>query len=164
MICEKFLHNDPDAFHGQELTLHDCVADKIVLEDDILRFYLPDGFWVTPHHKESDCEKTVRTGAAVVEFSVKKVEDITVRVFTRKNRCLCPGKTTVVYWSLEELISAVNSGKYTLEFVTQYRAHFEQMWSCVLHSKKKLYKGCHLHLPETKATFRWNDLRPDREW
>jgi hypothetical protein len=164
LICEKFLHNDPDAFHGQELTLHDCVADKIVIKDDILRFYLPDGFWITPHHKESDCRKPVRTGAAVVEFTVKEVKDISVRVFTRKNRWPCPGKTTVAYWPLEELISAVNSCKYTLEFVTQYRTYGEQMWHCVIHSKKRpYYRECQLYLPETEATFFWNDLCPDRE-
>ena len=164
MIYEKFLHIDPDAFHGHELTLHDCVADKISFENGTLLFNLPDGFWVTPHHKEGKCKKTVRTEASVVAFTVKDIDDITVRVFTR-NTWPLSRKTNAEIWHVEQLISAVNSGKCTIEFITQYRSYYEQMWHCVIHSKKKpYYRECQLHLPETKATFFWNDIRPDCEW
>ena len=164
MGYENFMHNDPDVYHDKELTLHDCVAEKILFENGILRFDLPDGFWVTPYHKENKCEKTVRTGASAVEFTVKDVEDITVWVFTRSTR-RWSRKTSVEIWSVEKLISAVNSGKCTLEFITQYRNRFEQMWHCAVNSKKKpYYSECLLHLPETEATFRWNELCPSREW
>ena len=53
MVNNNFNHIDPDEFHGKELTLHDCISDKISFKDNILRFYLPDGFWVTPHHEKN---------------------------------------------------------------------------------------------------------------
>ena len=56
---ENFKHIDPDEFHDQELTLHDCIADKISFENNTLRFYLSDGFWVTPHHEVNSSRKTV---------------------------------------------------------------------------------------------------------
>ena len=164
MTYENFKHTDPDDFHGKELTLHDCISDKILFKDNILRFYLLDGFWVTPHHEENPSEKVVRTDASVVDFSVEDIDDILVRVFTRNTWCWSR-KTSVEIWDMEQLISSVNSGKCTIEFITQYRTYCEQMWHCAIRSNKKpYYRECHLHLPNTKATYYWNNLRFDREW
>lgn len=164
MTYENFKHTDPDDFHGKELTLHDCISDKISFKDKILRFYLPDGFWVTPHHKENSSEKVLRTDASAVDFSVEDIGDIIVRVFTR-NTWLWSRKTSMEIWDMEQLIAAVNSGKCTIEFITQYRTYYEQMWHCVIRSNKKpYYRECQLHLPNTNATFYWNNLCLDCEW
>ena len=164
MVNNNFNHIDPDEFHGKELTLHDCISDKISFENNTLRFYLPDGFWVTPHHIENTSEKVIRTDASVVDFSIEDIDDIIVRVFTG-HRWLGFRNTSVELWDMEQLISSINCEKCTLEFITQYRTHYEQMWHCAIHSKKKpYYRECQLHLPETEATFFWNDLRLDREW
>ena len=164
MVYESFKHVDPDAFHDNEITLHDCTADKISFENGVLLFYLPDGFWVTPHHKDNTFGKIVRTDASVVSFCVEDINDIIVRVFTKNTWCRRQ-KARVEYLHMNELIDAVNSGKRTLEFITQYRSYNEQMWHCVIHSKKKpYYAECQIHLPETDATFLWNELRPDRAW
>ena len=165
MVAYKnFKHIDPDEFHDNVLTLHDCEADHVSYVDGILRFRFPDGFWVTPHHKENSSEKTVRTDASVVDFSIKDIGDTMVYVFTR-HRFLWFRKTSVAIWNMEQLISLVNSGKCTLEFITQYRTYGEQMWRCAIRSNKKpYYRECQLYLPETEATFFWNDLRPECEW
>ena len=164
MVNNNFNHIDPDEFHGKELTLHDCIADKISFENNTLRFYLPNGFWVTPHHEVNSSEKTVRTDASVVDFSIEDIDDISVRVFTRNTWCWSR-KMSVENWHMEQLISKVNNGRCTIEFVTQYKSHYEQMWHCVIHSNKKpYYRECHLHLPNTNATFYWNNLLLDREW
>ena len=164
MIYKNFKHINSDAFHGKELTLHDCIADKISFENNTLCFYLPDGFWITPHHKENSSEKIVRTDASAVDFPIKDIGDTMVYVFTR-HRFLWFRKTSVAIWDMEQLISLVNSGKCTLEFITQYRTYGEQMWHCAIRSNKKpYYRECQLYLPETEATFFWNNLRPEREW
>lgn len=164
MKNDNFKHIDPDEFYGKELTLHDCIADKASLEDSALHFGLPDGFWITPHHQENMCGKTIRTGSSAVTFTVKDIDDVIVRVFTR-NTWVWSKKTRVENWHIEQLIAAINSGKCTLEFITQYRSCYEQMWHCAIHSKKKpYYRECQMYLPETEATFFWNDLRPDCEW
>lgn len=164
MANGNFKHTDPDSFHDKELTLHDCAADKITFENKKLRFFLPDGFWITPRHKENPSDKTVRTDASAVDFSVEDIDDVLVCVFKRY-RWPCRGKTSVEYWGMKKLVSDVNCGKYTIEFVTQYRSCHGQMWQCAIHSEKKsYYMDCQLHLPETSAAFHWNDLRFDREW
>ena len=164
MACDTFLHRDPDGFHGKELTLHDCTADHISLEDSVLCFQLPDGLWVTTHHGDNISGKVVRTDAAAVKFAVKDPNDITLQVFTR-HRCLFFRWTTVESWDISRLISSVNNRKCTFEFITQYRSHYEQLWHCAIHSKKKpYYQECHLYLPQTQAAFYWNNLRPDCPW
>ena len=163
MTNDIFKHTDPDAFHGKELTLHDCIANQASLIDRVLRFSLPDGFWLTPQHKENKCGKIMRTGAAAVAFSVGDIDDVTVRVFSRNTWCWST-KTRVEDWHIEQLIAAINSKKCTIEFITQYRSSYEQMWHCSLRSKRKpYYRECQLYLPEAEATFFWNDLRLGNE-
>ncbi len=84
---ENFKHIEPDEFHDKELTLHDCVANRISYVDGILRFHFPDGFWVTSLHEENSSEKTVRTDASLVDFSIDDIDEITVRVFSRNTWC-----------------------------------------------------------------------------
>ena len=164
MTQEKFVHNEPDSFHGKELTLHDCIADKVSFTNNILRFNLPQGLWVTPHHTDNDYNKILRTDAAAVDFAVKDIDDISVRVFTRSKWPLSQ-KIYAEDWHIEQLLVAINNGRCTIEFITQYRSHFEQLWYCVIHSSKKpYYKECHLHLPDADATFHWNNLRQECEW
>ncbi len=156
-----FKHHDPDRFHGQELTLHDCKAEKIFCENQMLRFCFPEGVWITDGHPENRLQKTVRTDAAVVEVHVDDIEDVTIDVFV-------PGwfgKTTVCNWSVNELAKNINSGTHTLEFIDLYRSYSEQLWVCELHSAKKPYhQRCHLYLPGADAVFHWNVLRSDCTW
>ena len=163
MNHDSFKHIDPDGFHGKELSLHDCVANKISAENNTLCFYFPDGFWVTPHHEENPSDKVVRTDPAAVFFSPEDMEEITLRVFTKSFGLF--GKTSVESWNVDKLISAVNSGKCQIEFITQYRSHYEQLWHCAIHSDRKpYYRECQLHFPNTEASFCWNALRLDCEW
>ena len=161
MLGSKFKHNDKDSCHSNTLTLHDCVAERIDFCDGYLRFVLTDGFWITPNHNDNNFGNTVRTDAAIVDFNIRNMSDITVRVFTPS----IFKKTKVEIWEMRELMQTVNSGSCSIEFISQYRAYFEQMWHCAIRSKKKpYYRECQLHLPETEAIFRWNNLRAECEW
>lgn len=156
-----FKHHETDGCHDKTLTLHDCVADKVSFSDNTLRFYLPDGFWVTPLHKDNELNNTVRTDAAIVDFLVDDIDDVLLRVFTHN----VFKKTRAEIWEMHDLIRDINNGKCSIEFIYQYRTHFEQMWHCAIRSKKKpYYRECQLHLPSAEATFYWNNLRPDCEW
>ena len=162
MLDLEFKHNDADDSYDKLLTLHDCIAEKVSYTDGVLRFFLSDGLWIAPTHKENILGKVVRTGAAVVDFRIENIDDIIVRVFTR-NRFT--RNTKVEIWEMRDLMEIINRGKCTIEFIYQYRTHFEQMWHCAIRSKvKPYYRDCHLHLPNTEAVYRWNDLRPDHEW
>ncbi len=161
MLNHEFKHIDLDDSHDETLTLHDCIAEKVYLSDDILRFYFSDGFWIIPCHTENNLNKIVRTDKAVVDFLIKNIDDITIRVFKRN----VLKKTYVVYWKITDLINAINKKNFTIEFIYRYRTYHEQMWYCIIRSKNN-YRSyeCQLHLPNTLATYYWNDLRPDCVW
>lgn len=164
MTYESFKHTEPDGLHDKKLTLHDCVSDRISFEENTLRFFLPDGFWITAQHEENPSGQTVRTDAAAVDFTIEDMDDILVRVFTRNTR-FRSRKISVEIWDMERLMASVNSGECTIEFITQYRSHFEQMWHCGIRSgKRPYYRECQLHLPDTEAVYRWNNLRLDCQW
>ena len=91
--------------------------------NNTLRFYLSDGFWITPHHKKSSSEKAVRTDASEVDFSIEDIDDIIVRVFTRY-RWLGFHNASVEFWDMGQLISKVNSGKCICFAVASYCAEF----------------------------------------
>ena len=104
---------------------------------------------------------TVRTDAAIVDFLVDDIDAVLLRVFTHN----VFKKTRAEIWEMHDLIRDINNGKCLIEFIYQYRTHFEQMWHCAIRSKKKpYYRECQLHLPSAEATFYWNNLRPDCEW
>ena len=77
MFEATFKHSETDACHDKTLSLHDCVADKVCFSDNTLRFYLPDGFWVTPLHDDNNLNKTVRTDSAIVDFHIDNIDDDT---------------------------------------------------------------------------------------
>ena len=83
MFATLFTHNDPDLYHDRELTLHDCVAQKILYKDGVLCFCFADGFWVTPNHEGNGLGKTVRTDASQVDFCIDDINDMDIHVYTR---------------------------------------------------------------------------------
>ena len=114
-----------------------------------------------PDHNDNNLGKTVRTDSAVVDFRIKDINDVTLDVFSRS----IFNKTRVDIWKMSELIKNVNNATYTIEFIYQYRASFEHMWKCAIHSKKKpYYRECQLHILSNEAVFYWNELRPECEW
>ncbi len=156
----EFIHNDPDCSYNETLSLHDCEVSSISYSDGILRFRLSDGLIIGAGHPENPYGKTKQTDEAVVDFSVDDPDDVTADILIRRRS----GRARVKTLSLSELISAANKGKFTLEFLYQYRSFHEQLWHLAVHNKRRLYHGtCHLYLPMTEAVFRWNNLKPESE-
>lgn len=156
-----FKHNDPDSYHGIKISLHDCIAEKITFEDNILTFYFPDGICITPNHEASDLDYTFQTDAAEAVFHVDSTDDIYAEVFGQTYF----RKTYVTYWNIRDLMKAVNIKGCGFEFLYQYRSFHEQLWECELRYGKKPYsRTVYLHIPGATASFFWNNLLPDHEW
>ena len=161
MLNHGFIHIDSDNSHDETLSLHDCIAEKVCLSDNVLRFYFSDGFWIIPSHKDSYLNKIVKTDEAVVDFLFENINDITICVFKRN----IFKKTYVEYWEVNDLMNAINKKNFTIEFIYQYRKYNEQMWYCIIRSKNNYYTyECQLHLPNISATYYWNNLRPNCVW
>ena len=66
--------------------------------------------------------------------------------------------------SASKLIDKVNSGKWTLEFVTKYK-YYDIGWliECYFHSARKM-RRCYLTVDFRQIRFFWNEVLEDRIW
>ena len=80
MKFEKYLHCDNDDSY---ISLHDCYANKIYFNDNVLSFRFDNGFWIIPDHEFSDVEETVRTDKLRVDFHLEdsSLEDISIYIY-----------------------------------------------------------------------------------
>ena len=157
---DAYKHCDID---DKFITLHDCYAKNIRIEDGVVSFYFENGFWVTPDHEHNDLSETVRTDSSKVDFCIEQenCEEVTVHVL-KKNFF----KSTVrKEWSLNKLADFVNNRGFSLEFLYQYKSYNEQMIDCQLHFDKRPYSyECQLKIPVSKVVYCWNDLCKDKTW
>lgn len=156
----NFFHCDQNEKH---LSLHDCVAERAYFENGILGFEFPDGFWISSKHPESNLSSVVKTDFSKVEYTLENgnAYDITVYVF--KNTIF--KRTVRIELSLQELLCAINSGKYKLEFIYQYIEYNSRIIECELTSDKKPYRQeCMLKISAPEVSYYWNNLLKDRIW
>ncbi len=154
-----YKHCDCDDKH---ISLHDCHATKVVNENGILTFVFQDGIWVTPEHPSNTTDKVLRTDVAEVNFQLEfgDEDDVALYVFEEKRK-----KTYRERWELSKFIEYINSEKYNLEFLYQYKGYNSMIIECWLWSDKKPYhRECELKLSIKGVKYCWNDLREDREW
>ena len=88
------------------------------------------------------------------------INDITVYVFYRKRN-----KAIRKEWSADKLLKRINSGKYSLEFLYQYRDFNSRILKCMLvKGKKRYFRECEIIIATDKVTYCWNKLCEDRKW
>ncbi len=151
-----YKHYDKD---GAAISLHDCRSEKATFENGILIFYFPqDGFWILSEHEANSTGEAVRTDASAVRFHLlcETEDESQCYVFDKKSE----RKAVRKQWTLSELVSAINSGKYQLEFLYRYAGGYkEQVFYCEICQKKKPYRReCQLWLSVQDVTYCWNDV------
>ena len=160
MKFEKYLHCDNDDSY---ISLHDCYANKIYFNDNVLSFRFDNGFWIIPEHEFSDVEETVRTDKSRVNFHLEdsSLEDVSIYIY--RNSIF--GKTLREELPLDKLISLINEKNYRLEFIYQYKSYNDLLFECWLWFDKKPYHyECQLKIPTSKAIYCWNNLCKDKKW
>ncbi|MDE5780343.1 MAG: hypothetical protein K2I03_02545 [Lachnospiraceae bacterium] len=148
---------------GSNISLHDCRATSTSVNNGILSFYFPDGFWLGENHSDNYLKKTVRTDESKVDFHLvyKDVEDITIYIFTEEKK----GKTIREECDLKNFISCINDGSYELEFLYQYKGYNSIILNCWIWFNEKPYsKECELVISTSKTAYYWNKLCEDRSW
>lgn len=153
----KFCDSD-----GKYNSLHDCIATKVTLENGILSFYFPDGFWILHNHINNPYKKALRTSEAKVSFELLFHDDIDVKVhvFTSKKRRIFRNKI-----GINDLIRLINQEHYYLEFLSRYTRDFQSIrFDCWLYSNSNIHNECELIISTDKVLYQWNQLCEDRPW
>ena len=147
----------------QDLSLHDCVAERAYFENGRLGFEFPDGFWISPDHPASDLSNLVRTDYSKVEYVLAFGDDCDVTVYVFEKSCF--KKSIRTEWTVRELVDKINTGKCRLEFLYQYLDYNARIVECELKTDKKPYrKECLLKISAPEVHYYWNHLRKDCPW
>ena len=158
-------YTEIDAYNT--ISLHDCKATAITLDGSDLIFDFPDGFWITPASSYIDRDCPIKTGPAqlcihgIFEEAPFDAIDIykTVRILGKSVLCrrLQPDDFT--------FFKMFQTGKYELEFITEYHAAISSLYQCWIWKKNSgVYAECQFELTAKSIEYRWNENRYDREW
>lgn len=149
-------------FDDSYISLHDCRAEKMKFENDILSFVFPDGFWITEKHSQNKSDTAVLTDSSQVDFQIidEEMDGIEIYVFKRNRKTIVRED-----WEPVNFINAVNAGDFQLEFITQYKGYQSYLFKCCVWFDVKPYSSeCEIILHSENAWYRWNELRYDCAW
>ncbi len=145
-------------------TLHDCKANNIRLEGENLIFSFPKGFWVLSKHPDALESPLMASGPS--ELCLHLTDDWVVVNAFRSRRL--SRRLVGMCWELKDLMEAVNSGKWELEFHTEFHSHHSPvtLYQCCLWHRqcRRSYILCDLEIDADRAEYRWNALDPERVW
>ena len=150
-----------------DIILHDGVVTKITLDnDDLVMEFNDGGFWIGQDNKQNPYKKTVRTEKSELRFTDFDIDDI--YIFKMYNLFKKFYHTSRVEVSLEKLISNVNSGKWTFEFLYEYYTSSRQREAifkgCVNVVNKQKHYDCQIELDCSKMIYSWNKIDEDAIW
>ncbi|MBQ7321887.1 MAG: hypothetical protein IJW99_07300 [Clostridia bacterium] len=147
-------------YDEKNLTLHDCRATRVSLEDGELVFHFPNGFCIGYLHPENPYRKPIMTDVAEVRYHLvhESPYDADGYVFDRKKR----GKAIRWDYSLKQLMADINEKGGQLEFLYQYLDGFCRIVKCELWFEKRPYhRECELFLHTDRVAYLWNNLREE---
>lgn len=152
------MYNYSDNNEKDDISLHDCRATKIVLQDNILSFIFKDGFWVSGNHRNNLSKKSSYTDESEVKFKLldEDIEsNITIYVFTDTNE---ENKTIRESIPLEIFAEDINGGM-ELEFLYSYKGYQSFVFECWLWFDDEPYhKECVIIISADEVTYSWNTL------
>ncbi len=158
---DNFIHCEDN---NTNLTLHDCIAEKVYLQDGVLVFEFPDGFWIGSEHPDNPYKECLRTDASRVEFVLENDEGCVAYawLFVRENRR--SSKKTVRHWDMDLLMKNINSQKCAYEFIEHYantQSPTENVIKGELRGEGKInFSECWLRIWATKVNYYWNNIIP----
>lgn len=110
----------------------------------------------------NDSKNLIRTAASCAEFHIEEqFGGIDVFLFQEKTY----RNAIRERWNIESLIKAVNTGYYSIEFITRYDSYASILYICdVICRDAPRYTRfeCQLVLPVRKLLYKWNELQYDR--
>lgn len=143
--------------NDQNISLHDCRAEKMSMKDGTLSFIFPDGLWILDQHPDNVSEDIVKTDLAQVDFQIIDEEIDGVEIFLfKKNKS---GKVIREEWESANFINAVNDGTFQVEFLYKYQGYQSVLYKCWVWFDGTPYNyECEITLHTENITYSWNEI------
>lgn len=149
------------------ISLHDCRAHIIKINGSDLIFDFLDGFWITPVSKHIDHDRPLKTGPAqlcfhgIFEDAPFDAIDLfkTMRIFGKPIICRRLQPDHPIF------LKMFQTGKYELEFITEYHASIFSLYQCWIWKKNSgVDAECQFEITAKSIEYRWNEILYDRGW
>ncbi len=161
LFQEAFMYSEPLA--DGRISIHDCLAHRVTVENGMLTFYFPEGIWVIPGHPSNPTEDMVCTGPAkmTLEPFCGDVWDWNVQsLYTLRY----PWQLAR-WWKPEKFVEALNRGSFRVEFINWYIAPVTALFQCALRSDRRpRYRDCNIQMDVKNIVCHWETMNFDRVW
>lgn len=144
-----------------EISLHDSRAKSVSVENGILSFEFPEGFYVVD--KSNDKQNNIfYTDLSKVDFSlIDGTDGIESYIFTKtedKNKDI---RETIDFQKLSEMM---NNNHAELEFIYTYSGYHSVLFYCWLWSDEfpNYHKECEILIQTDDITYYWNNTYEEK--
>lgn len=156
---EKFKMYNHIEYTDEFITLHDCEAERIIFDNNVLSFVFSDGFWITDKNPFNESDNIVRTDCSQVDFEIID-DEIEIYVFEKEN-----GRVLREQWEIQSFGKAVNDKDFKVEFIDRYNGTETVLFKGFIHFDRVPFrKECEIILHIVNEKYMWNVPRYDRIW
>jgi len=153
-----------DRNEKDDISLHDCRATKIVINDGILSFVFKGGFWVSERNRNNFNKKLSYTDESEVKFKTlyrNMASNIIIYVFTDTKE---ENKTIRELIPFDTFAEQINGGM-ELEFLYSYKGYQSFVFECWLWFDEEPYhKECVMIISANEITYNWNTLYAEESY
>ena len=146
-----------DNNENNDIILHDCRADKLLIGEKSISFVFGEGFYVSEKNRNNYNKKLSYTDKSEVIFKTlyHTDADVTVYIFSETDK-----EDTAIRKSIsaKQLAEMVNSGM-KLEFLYSYKGYQSYIFECWLWSDTEpFHKECVIIISADDVLYNWNVL------
>lgn len=155
--------NYHDRNDKQDISLHDCHATKAYIEGDDLVLEFEDGFWIDATNIQNPFCKLLQTDTSQLRFC--RYDALEIYSFHEFRIVQRPVSTIRKSISPEVFIQNINSGKWQLEFISEYHEGSSLLFHCWLWFEKRPYhRECQVMIDCDHREYGWNSICEDKPW
>ena len=137
--------------------LHDCRATQLDVNNDRMEFTFGEGVVVLADNENNPHSSHRKTTAASLVINNYDLESI----YIFREVCLFGKRILTVRKSITpgKLSDMINSGKWQLEFITEYVSAFTVLYNCEIWSHRRPYHTeCQIEMVYGSIEYNWNGI------
>ena len=144
------------------ISLHDYRATYLAISGNQIEFTFEDGFLVladNEHNPHKRHRKTDRSSLLIRDHTLESVYLFReLRLFG--NRIITVRKSI----TLNELAENINSGKWQLEFITEYTSYYTVLYNCeIWFDHRPYHMECQFEMVHGGIEYNWNNFADEKD-
>ena len=151
-----YLYSDTNQKH--DISLHDCFADAVTLQRNILTFHFSEGFYLRETQAQKPFQELAHTGESEMRIQLLYTNpDVNITIYLINEEYEGTYRYEI---SLEEFMKRIRQDEQ-LEFLYAYQGMDTDdiLFRCELHFDKHPYRReCILIISAKEISYHWNEI------